>query len=57
MSRERISIVNLLRASEIFLNEHDHYSPSELKLLQGMLRRLSSKVSKARDTENPTDHT
>ena len=53
MSRERISILNFLRASEIFIHEHDHYSQSEQVLLQAMLSRLSDKVNKAKGTEDP----
>jgi hypothetical protein len=48
---ERISIQNFLRASEIFLQERDHYSPSEQALLQAMLSRLTAKVNKSKDSE------
>ena len=53
MSRERISIQNLQRASEIFIHEHDHYSQYEQTLLQAMLGRLSTKVNKLKDPEAP----
>jgi hypothetical protein len=53
MSRERISIQNLLRASEIFIHEHDHYSQYEQTLLQAMLSRLDAKVNKTKDTQAP----
>ena len=44
MPSERISMQNFLRASEIFLQEHDNYSAPEQALLQGMVRRLSANV-------------
>lgn len=53
MPGERISIHNFLRASEIFIQEHDNYSQSEQVLLQAMLSRLSAKVNKDKDTEDP----
>jgi hypothetical protein len=55
MPRERISVLNFLRASEIFIHERDHYSQSEQVLLRAMLRRLSAKVNK--ETEDPAVHT
>ncbi|MEO6307501.1 MAG: hypothetical protein ABIO96_06605 [Nitrospiraceae bacterium] len=56
MPRERISILNFLRASEIFIHERDHYSQSERVLLRAMLGRLDTKVNKTKDTEDPVDH-
>ena len=56
MFMERLSIHNLLRASEIFIHEEDHYSQSELVLLRAMLSRLDAKVNKTKDTEDPADH-
>ena len=54
MPKERISILNFLRASEIFLQEHDNnYSPSEQTMLRAMLRRLSAKVNPPNETEDP----
>ena len=40
MTLVRLSIHNFLRASEIFMQEHNNYSQSEQTLLQAMLRRL-----------------
>ena len=57
MTLVRLSIHNFLRAGEIFIQEHDDYSQSEQTLLRAMLRRLSAKVNKTKDTEDPTDHT
>lgn len=56
MPKERISILNFLRASEIFIHEHDSYSDSEQTLLRAMLSRLSAKVNKTKDTEDHPDH-
>jgi hypothetical protein len=53
MQRERVSIQNFLRASEIFLDESDDYSPFEQVLLRAMLRRLSAKVNRTQYTEPP----
>jgi len=49
----RISIQNFLRASEIFLHEHNNYSNSELTLLRAMLGRLDAKLNKGKDTKGP----
>lgn len=53
MSAERISIRNFLRASEILIQEYGNYAKHERALLQIMLGRLSVKIHKAEDTEDP----
>jgi|KBSSwiStaDraftv2_1062776.scaffolds.fasta_scaffold01193_7 hypothetical protein len=53
MPAERISIRNFLRASEILIQEYGNYAQYERALLQIMLGRLSVKIHKAEDTEDP----
>jgi hypothetical protein len=53
MSAERISIRNFLRASEILIQEYGNYTQYERALLQIMLGRLSVKIHKAEDTDDP----
>ena len=53
MARERISIHNFLRAGEILIQEYADYSESEETVLHAMLSRLSAKIPKAKDTEDP----
>ena len=44
---------NFLRASEILIQEHGNYTQYERFLLQIMLGRLSVKIHKGEDTEDP----
>ena len=52
MLTPRISIQNFLRASEILIEEHDHYSPYEKTMVKGALSRVAAKISEDKDTED-----